>query len=322
MSAEDPMRNHLLPFRILFVLAAALAFAPATASAQILVDVPDVTASPGEGNVILSVHIENQVPFSGFQLDLNYPVQVAIPGVAIAGSQTASAGWSVYSNLTANGTFIIAFSMNSTPITPGTGPVAHVEVAILPSAIPGSYPIEAANVVISDPQGIAVPATISSGVLTIIGAGDDDDSAGDDDDSAGTGDDDDTATSDDDDDSAAGDDDDDSAAGDDDDDSAAGDDDDDSATADDDDDDATADDDDSATADDDDDDATGDDDDDDATGDDDDDDATGDDDDSADGRAGGCSCSAALSDSAMPGAATLLALTALGLSRRRRLIND
>ena len=78
------MRNQLFASSALFVLVACLAFSPATAS--VLVDVPDVTASPGEGNVILTVNVENQVPFSGFQLDLNYPVQVAIPGVATAGS--------------------------------------------------------------------------------------------------------------------------------------------------------------------------------------------------------------------------------------------
>ena len=281
-----------------------LLIAPVIAMAQVSIDVQDTVAHPGETNVLLTINMENQVDVCGVQFDLLYPVQWVTPGIATAGSQATNAGWTVGSSLIVGGSLILGFSFTNTPIVAGTGPIASIALTIFSNAPSGDYLVEASNVIISDCLGNGLPRSVTNGVLTITGTGDDDDSSGDDDDTTPSGDDDDTTPSGDDDTTPSGDDDvvaaDDDDSGADDDDSGA--DDDDSEAGDD---DSEAEDDDSE-------------DDDDSAEDDDDSDDDDDDDDSANGAADGCACSASPSATGESGAALLLVLIALGFRRKRR----
>ena len=137
------MSSNPLPYRAALLSIIVLLLTPVGANAQVTITVQDVTADPGESNVLLDIHMDNQSDVCGVQFDLLYPTQWVTPGLGNLGIQATNSSWHLSSSFVYDpnaptvviGTRIIAFSFGLVPISPGAGSLANVVISIFSNAL-------------------------------------------------------------------------------------------------------------------------------------------------------------------------------------------
>ncbi len=147
---------------------AAVLLSASILSAQNTISIPDLTASPGDSNVALSVELSNpSQAVSGIQFTLHFDTSIVQFVDVTAGSQLSST-FSVSSSSGGDSVNVIVVSLSGDSITPGNREVIEFHFNISSSASNGdSTTLSLSNVVLASPQGNHLPVSAQDGVLRI-----------------------------------------------------------------------------------------------------------------------------------------------------------
>lgn len=153
-----------------FLWLVGMALLPSTTAFAASITARSVTAPVGEGvTVDISLAPESGEQVAGMQFDLHYPAPVAsLIEISPGPSATQSAKLVSSNPLGAGRHRVIVAGLNQSPIPAGT--VVLLKFQLSSTAPPGNHPLTLAGVVLSDPGGRRVPATIQNGALLVPGS--------------------------------------------------------------------------------------------------------------------------------------------------------
>jgi phosphodiesterase/alkaline phosphatase D-like protein len=166
MTPANPSRDRARSTAtiVLFAAVAALLAVEATPAVAQSVTVGGASGLPGAA-VDISVNFAAGVTsVSSLQFDLGFSGSLTYVS-ASAGTAATAAGKSVLGNVVAGGVRVVAYALNTTPISTGT--VAVVRLSISAAALPGAVPITISSVVAADPSGNSVAVGASGGSVTV-----------------------------------------------------------------------------------------------------------------------------------------------------------
>lgn len=137
-----------------------------SAMAQNSMSIPNVSTGAAS-QAIVAVNITNANAFTGFQLDIPLPVGISYVANTAAINPSRSNGHILSAAIVGGSTLrIIAFSFSNAQFNGSSGAVASF--SLLTSAVPGDYPLQILNAVISGTNATNILTATVDGTLTVL----------------------------------------------------------------------------------------------------------------------------------------------------------